>query len=353
LTLQILNPSGNNVLAVYNAANGTPLSGLGAPIGFMPTFYQIAPLTLSVPVGAGSNYQLQLIGNSSATFTIRLIATNTPAIITQPRSQTVYSNAAVLFYVVYAGTNQTFFSFQWCLNGTNIPGATAAMLPLTNIDSTMAGAYTVAVSNSVGATISQPAILTVSQSNFPVSLSATGVASNAFSFSVAGEPGRSYRLQCSTNFINWSSAVDFPEGPFSPTDLTSVFWETNDSEVLTVTNSQPTEFFRVAPYIINDPDAQICINNLEQIRVAKLLWQRNFANTTNNGYISGNNVPTYPPVFFLPADTDIAPYFPNGVLPHCPEDSTGNFRNSYASRNLELIPTCLINPTNHILEDPQ
>jgi hypothetical protein len=357
LTLQILNPGIYvypsfllNVLAVYTATNGsTTPAGLVLPaLGILPSYGQMAPLSISIPVLAGTNYQIQLIGDNPASVSIWLIATNTPVIITQPRSQTVYSNASATFYVVYAGTNQSAFTFQWSLNGTNLPGETAPMLALTNIDSTMAGVYTVAVGNSAGVTISQQATLTVSQSTVPISLSAISDASNAFTFSVAGELGRTYRLKSSTNLVDWISATDFPELATVISDATSLFFETNTSQVLTVTNSASSAFFRVMPYIIGDPNAEICINNLRQIRIAKILWARDWANS-NNAYLNSFTIPE----FYTGNDAVLAPYFPHGSLPFCPEDPNQHYSTSYLFDNLQTDPACLINPSNHVLEDPQ
>jgi hypothetical protein len=282
LTLQILSSSLNasdaqgDELMIYYTTNGTSsLSGLLLPALAIEGIYgQLAPESLSVPVNGGTDYHIQLIGNSSGSYTFRLIATNTPIILQQPRSQAVYSNASALFYVVYAGVGQSTFTFQWLFNGTNLAGETAPMLALTNIAVSMAGDYSVIVSNSAGlSTINQPATLIVSQSNVPSYLAAGGLLSNSLVFSLTGENGRSYRIQSSTNLANWVSDLDFPIGPFI-TNTTSVVINTNSPLVLMVTNNSASKFFRATPYVVNDPDAAICINNLREIRVAKLLWQR-------------------------------------------------------------------------------
>jgi hypothetical protein len=51
--------------------------------------------------------------------------------------------------------------FQWRKDGVDIPGATSAMLLLTNVSAIGAGDYSVAVSNAFGTTESDPATLTV------------------------------------------------------------------------------------------------------------------------------------------------------------------------------------------------
>ncbi len=178
LTLQIpaVSPTNQalNMIFVYYAANGNP--SLGDPLvsdgaNIFPND-QLSPQTLSFPVTNGTEYQIQLIGNASTSYSMRLIATNAPLIIRQPRSQAVYSNASAMFYAFYAGDMPYNFTFQWFFNGTNLPGETAPILALTNIDGGMAGDYTLAISNGAGFGISEPATLTVSPTNVPVFLTA-------------------------------------------------------------------------------------------------------------------------------------------------------------------------------------
>jgi hypothetical protein len=346
LSLQILNYSsgltipqnGSNGIAVYTATNGsTSPDGLILPaLGSLPLFYQFTPLSFAIPVTAGANYYIQFCGDSPATCTFRLVATNTPVIDRQPRSQTVSSNASALFYVIPAGTNMSAFTYQWCFNGTNLVGQTAPMMALTNIDGSMDGAYTVIVSNSTGLTVSDPAMLSVSQSNFPVSLAAIGMSSNSFVFSVTGEPGRTYLLQSSTNLVNWTAEKSFALDPFSITNVTSIFHQTNSQITLAVTNSGASKFFRVTPYLIGSPDAEVCINNLRQIRITKLFWQR-----------QSGAVPVA-----APTTSDIVSYFSHQALPFCPDDSGQMFDDSYVINDLVHEPRCEIHPNTHVLQDP-
>jgi hypothetical protein len=355
LTVQILNRypaytfswNAADAIAVYSATNGTSTpAGLSLPpLGFLQVYISIPSPTIAIPVTGGSNYQIQLIGNSSEIYNIRLVATNTPVIITQPRSQSVNSNASAMFYIVYAGIGQTNFTFQWYFNGTNLPGETAPMLALTNIDSSMAGTYTVAVSNAAGATFSAPATLTVSQSNFPVSLSAVGLgvtnfipalgsASNAFVYSAAGEAGRSYQLQSSLDLTNWVPQEDFPE---TQTWATSIFFQTSASQIMATPYLPGRKYFRVTPYIIGNPDTEICLNNLRQIRIAKFLWSRDYNKRTTD----------------IPQYADLVPYFPRKTPPTCPEDAFHTFQTSYVLNDIQTTPACGASPTNHILIEPQ
>jgi len=82
-----------------------------------------------------------------------------PYILIQPQSGTLPSGSVANFIVFNAGTAPT--SYQWRFLGSNIPGATASMLSLTNVQVTNAGNYSVILSNSAGKTTSADAYLTV------------------------------------------------------------------------------------------------------------------------------------------------------------------------------------------------
>ena len=336
-------------LIVYAATNGsTTPAGLVLPaLGARLTYMAASPVTLSVPVIAGTNYQIQLIGSTSASYTIRMIATNTPAIITQPKSQAVYSNASCLFYVLADGVAPTNFTYQWRFNGNDLPNQTAPMLALTNINGTMAGSYSVEVSNSNGFTVSQPATLTISQSNVPISLSAMGMVSNNFLFSLTGENGRNYRIVSSGDLVRWRVQQTFsmnPPGVPVFWGKTSVIFNSNSPTVLSVAGGLGRAFFRATPYVINDPIAEICINNMREIRIAEHLWAHYYNTPIGNPQLS-----------------DLIPFFPNRTAPVCPLDGTQTFSNSY-SINGYLVPFCWMNGPlgsydpwtgTHVLEDPR
>ncbi len=89
----------------------------------------------------------------------KCLAASPPVITAQPVTQTVTVGETATFSVTASGTAP--LSYQWRLNSTNIAGATADTLVLTNAQPSVAGAYSVVVSNTVGTVTSSNAILTV------------------------------------------------------------------------------------------------------------------------------------------------------------------------------------------------
>jgi hypothetical protein len=86
-------------------------------------------------------------------------STNPPSITGQP--QPVIANAGdnVSFNVTVTGALP--LNYQWSLNGTNISGATASSLTISNVSQTDLGAYAVVVSNPFGSTNSSDAMLSM------------------------------------------------------------------------------------------------------------------------------------------------------------------------------------------------
>jgi hypothetical protein len=86
---------------------------------------------------------------------------NAPGVSTQPRSVTNYAGDTALFVVaVNSSTTLLPVGYQWQWNGTNIAGATASSLVLTNVQPTNTGTYNVVITNFIGTNISS-ATLTV------------------------------------------------------------------------------------------------------------------------------------------------------------------------------------------------
>ena len=96
------------------------------------------------------------VPSSNAVLTVLALP---PTIIAQPTNQSVYLHFTVNFGVTATGSLP--LSYQWNFNGTNLVGATNAVLTLANVQYDQAGAYAVEVTNQFGSTNSVEAILTV------------------------------------------------------------------------------------------------------------------------------------------------------------------------------------------------
>jgi O-glycosyl hydrolase len=82
-----------------------------------------------------------------------------PDITFDPTNQTVLVGSTLSFSVAASGTAP--LAYQWLLNGTNLGGAVAETLSLTNVQPEQAGGYSVVVTNFAGAVTSVVATLTV------------------------------------------------------------------------------------------------------------------------------------------------------------------------------------------------
>ncbi len=82
-----------------------------------------------------------------------------PKITSPPADRSVVQHRAATLSVAVSSPDPV--TYQWCLNGVAIPGATQAGLEFARVAPTDAGEYTVRVENWVGAVTSPPATLTV------------------------------------------------------------------------------------------------------------------------------------------------------------------------------------------------
>jgi Calcineurin-like phosphoesterase len=118
-----------------------------------------------------------------------------PRIINNPSSTAASVGSVATLAVNASGPN---LNYQWIFNGTNaLAGATDQSLCLTNLRLSQTGSYAVLVSNSVGAAVSQPAILEVT-AELDVS-PVTGIV-------VSGEVGAALNLEYAdtlTPAANW------------------------------------------------------------------------------------------------------------------------------------------------------
>jgi len=98
-------------------------------------------------IDAGVWYSLALLGDGSPSFTV------------QPWSRSVFERSAVKFTAKSVGLQP--LAYQWVFNGNDIPGATDDHYCISKAKLTDAGAYSLSVSNSLGAISCRPALLVV------------------------------------------------------------------------------------------------------------------------------------------------------------------------------------------------
>jgi hypothetical protein len=156
------------------------------------------------PAQAGSYYVRIANTAGNVTSDVATLTVNAPPSITsQPQSQTSAPGQTVTFSVVATATGS--MSYQWKHNGVNLTGANSPMLTLTNLQANNAGNYTVVITNSVGATTSLVATLTVTNPAPSLSVAGGGgITPQGFVFQTPLPPGVTYVVLASTNLVDWS-----------------------------------------------------------------------------------------------------------------------------------------------------
>jgi hypothetical protein len=153
----------NTMLGVYTGP-GTSFSSL-AEVGCGYTTNHVTegqPSVILPSVAKGTTFYILVDGYQGATGLVQLrIGLGQPVSFRSlPRSQLLTAGSNAMFNVTAIGG--TPFSYQWQLNGVNVPGATTATCKVTDAQEAAVGNYTVIVSNAIGAvTSSPPAALTL------------------------------------------------------------------------------------------------------------------------------------------------------------------------------------------------
>lgn len=114
------------------------------------------------PPAALSNL-VSVAGAAAAFHSLALVNDGSPVILHPPVGLTAYTGRDVTLQASAAGAQP--LSYQWLLNGTNVPGATNATLLIPNIQFANAGNYQLFVSNSINTAISLPAPVNVISNN--------------------------------------------------------------------------------------------------------------------------------------------------------------------------------------------
>ena len=152
--------------------------------------------------------------NASAVITANFIfqtPTNPPTIIQQPESTTASAGSDVLLEVQVSGDPP--FLYQWRLNGSPLPGATAAELLLSNLSSLDSGLYDVVVNGPGGTVTSSLALVAL----FGVRTSPSG-GGQVPMLILDGPTGSTYDLEFTDNLSApvWQPLISVlvPSGPF-------------------------------------------------------------------------------------------------------------------------------------------
>ncbi len=186
---------GTGTLAYQWLMNGTNLVN-GGKISGATT----ATLSISSVQAAQSGVYSVLVTNAAGqvfSSDASLFVSTAPSITAQPITQTVVAGTNVNFAVAAAGSAP--LVYQWRLNGTNLPdaSATTSLLTISNVQSGQAGVYSVLVSNLVGNITSSNAFLTVITppviTTQPLAQTVQETATASFNVSVTGSSPLSYQ----------------------------------------------------------------------------------------------------------------------------------------------------------------
>jgi hypothetical protein len=148
--IAISTESASSSLCLALRANGRVVAWGDNPYGETNPPVALSNL-LTVAIAAAPNHSLALVNDGS------------PQILQPPVGLTAYTGRNVTLQAQVVGAAP--LSYQWLLNGTNVPGATNTSLVLSNVQFASAGGYQLFVSNSINTALSLAAPLTVVSNN--------------------------------------------------------------------------------------------------------------------------------------------------------------------------------------------
>jgi hypothetical protein len=141
------------------------VKALGIPLGYQ-WFFNSLPISGATNAAYSFTAQITNIGTYSITISNAAGITNAsamlsmpPVIVTQPQNQFASFGENLRLQVFAAGTGP--LAYQWRFNGSDIPDATGTAFSISNLRTTNAGSYSVAVSNAFGIIVSSNAVLTL------------------------------------------------------------------------------------------------------------------------------------------------------------------------------------------------
>jgi hypothetical protein len=162
---------------------------------------------------------------------------STPPLITlQPTNAIVPEGSNAFFQVAATGAPQP--AYQWLFNGTNLPGATGALLSIASAQAANIGDYRAIATNTGGSVTSSVAHLTVLIPP-PVQISNAGITVSNVAVSVSTVSGLTYRLEYKNDLLDPAWIPVAPPVPGNGGNIT--LYDTN-------TPAPPTRFYRVSAY---------------------------------------------------------------------------------------------------------
>ena len=226
--------------------NGANISGATAP-----------SYTTPATIASDNGVQFAVVisnGVGTVTSSVAILTVNTPPSITaQPVNQTVMAGQSVTFSVSATGTAP--LSYQWLKNGTPISGATSSSYTTPTTTNADNGAqFTVRVSNSLGATASNAATLTVtpapvapSITSQPISQNVTTGQTATFSVTATGTAPLSYQWQKNGAAISGATSSSYTTPVTTNSDNGAQFTVRVSNSVGSTTSSAATLTVAPAP----------------------------------------------------------------------------------------------------------
>jgi uncharacterized lipoprotein YbaY len=150
--------------------NGNDIAGATGSSYRISNAQQVNAGSYSVLVSNG-------VGSTPSDAASLTVAQAVPRISTQPLSSTISAGEAAQFIVRATGSDP--LRYQWRFNGKDIAGGTSYYYNVNNAQQVDAGTYTVLVSNDIGATPSDGAILTVNQASPRITTQPVGITVSA------------------------------------------------------------------------------------------------------------------------------------------------------------------------------
>ena len=259
--VSVYNSSGTSIASGTSWGGSSAIANLANSVGAMPLSATSNDAAINFqPPGTG-NYTVQMSGVGSATGLALLeifevdsqrATSAAPAIVAQPVSLSIPAGQAGGFGVVAVALPGA--TYQWSKGGTPVIGATNSQYVLSSIQSSDAGSYSVAVTNSGGSVQSASATLTVLPALALPTItaqpdSATVIQGQTATFTVAasGNPAPSYQWYFNGSALNGATSPTLTlgnaqsgvAGSYAVIVTNSVGSVTSASAVLTVNPAAP------------------------------------------------------------------------------------------------------------------